>query len=288
MISRAVAASSLSAAFRLTKASGTAALGAGFPRWLKFSRRRKSIMPMKIRIAATTAICALSANMALAQSESASKQTTGKEQSPDSVTCADITAMDTALVPGTLYYIAGYKKGSDAGMSAGQGGGQSAAAGASGATGSASGDSSATTAADGSTVTSDANTSANSAMDKPASDAATAADGSAITRDANTSANSGSSGAASDTTMATDSSATAAGADASASASGGGQSGGGMSADAGGSQAGSAGGDVAIMRVSGMFEIPVEEVITACTDTPEMKAADAIEQKRGAAGSMSN
>ena len=42
------------------------------------------------------------------------------------------------------------------------------------------------------------------------------------------------------------------------------------------------------MRVSGMFEIPVEEVITACTDTPEMKAADAIEQKRGAAGSMSN
>lgn len=217
-------------------------------------------MPMKIRIAATTAICALSANMALAQSESAGKQTTGKEQSPDSVTCADITAMDTALVPGTLYYIAGYKKGSDAGMSAGQGGGQSAAAGASGATGSASGDSSATTAADGSTVTSDANTSANS----------------------------GSSGAASDTTMATDSSATAAGADASASASGGGQSGGGMSADAGGSQAGSAGGDVAIMRVSGMFEIPVEEVITACTDTPEMKAADAIEQKRGAAGSMSN
>lgn len=239
-------------------------------------------MPMKIRIAATTAICALSANMAMAQSESASDKATTKEQTPDTVTCADITAMDTAMVPGTLYYIAGYKTGSDAGMSSGGGSGQMDAADTSKP---ASGDMPATTAADGSTVTSDADTSADSAIDKPASDATTAADGSTMTSDANTSADSGTDATA---PLAADGSAPTPDANGSAAAtSEDTEADSGMAADAGSDQASTANGDVAIMRVSGMFEIPVEEVITVCTDSPEMKATDAIEQKRSESGADS-
>lgn len=216
-------------------------------------------MAPKITIAASTAICALSASMAIAQSGSASDNGTANERSPDTVTCADITAMETALVPGTLYYIAGYKEGSGSGTSMGESSAPTESAEASEA---ASGDAAATTAADGSTVTSDANTSADSDTDETAADAMTSADGSQITSDANTSA----------------------------STTGEGESDSSQAADTAGDQSGTPDGDVTIVRVSGMFEIPVEEVITVCTDSPEMTASDAIEQKRSEsnAGSTSN
>lgn len=58
------------------------------------------------------------------EQETAQDQSSGDSQqdrSAGDITCAEITALDTAQVPGMLYYIAGYDKGSQDGQSAGSG-----------------------------------------------------------------------------------------------------------------------------------------------------------------------
>ena len=162
------------------------------------------------------------------------------DRSSDQVTCADITAMDTRLVPGVLYYIAGYQEGSRAGM-AGAGGGQAAggAESTSGTTSSASGSDTAMSGTDPSSTGGSPANASNGNAASPSSDAAGAA--------------TGGSGATS-------------GEQASASGSG-------------------SGGSMNVVRVTGMFEIPVEQVMVVCGQSPDMKASDAVEQNRGSGAS---
>ncbi len=80
----------------------------------------------------TTAAFVLAAGVASAQSSDT--KATGNEKSPDEVKCHEIVTMDTAVVPATLYYIAGYRSGS--------GGNTGGTSGSSGSSGSDSGTSS--------------------------------------------------------------------------------------------------------------------------------------------------
>lgn len=48
---------------------------------------------------------------AFAQSDNAGGTETGEGKSPDEIVCAELTQMDTAIVPGTLYFLAGYNRG---------------------------------------------------------------------------------------------------------------------------------------------------------------------------------
>lgn len=69
-------------------------------------------MRFSVKLAAMTAVCTLPAAMALAQGQEGASSGSMGERSPDQVTCADITAMDTRFVPGVLYYVSGYREGS--------------------------------------------------------------------------------------------------------------------------------------------------------------------------------
>lgn len=186
-------------------------------------------MRFSVRLAAITAVCTLPATIALAQGQESGTSGNMGDRSPDQVTCADITAMDTRLVPGVLYYIAGYQEGSRAGM-AGAGGGQAAggAESTSGTTSSASGSDTAMSGTDPSSTGGSPATASNGNAASPSSDAAGAA--------------TGGSGATS-------------------------------------------GGSMNVVRVTGMFEIPVEQVMVVCGQSPDMKASDAVEQNRGSGAS---
>ncbi len=120
-----------------------------------------------------------------AQQDQGAHQQQGGERDPAEITCMDLSVMDTAMVPGALYYIAGHRAGS------------------------------------GET--------------------------------------------------------------------GGGSESGGQQADDGspGQQAaGGPGGETQIVRIRGFFEIPIEETIIACAETPDTPVAEVIEEQRaGADGS---
>jgi len=47
------------------------------------------------------------------------EQAAGGQRTADQMTCAEIAMMDTAVVPGTLYFIAGYEEGRGTGMGQG-------------------------------------------------------------------------------------------------------------------------------------------------------------------------
>lgn len=164
-----------------------------------------------------TAACIVTAGMASAQSDDVTAS--GTHKAADEVKCHEIVMMDTAVVPGTLYYIAGYHNGNQKAM-----GGETGASDAS--------------ATDGSTA--------------GASD--TDASGGATDDTAATGTDTGSSDLATDTT---DSNATAGSGDASM--------------------------DVA--QISGFYEIPVEDVLTVCTDEPDRKVSDVVNEKRDSAKS---
>jgi HdeA/HdeB family len=184
------------------------------------------------------------------------------------ITCREIVAMDTATVPGVLYFISGYRAGQQDAMQPGaiqqggmqQGGMQQGGGAASADAGAAGGD--------GQTVGA-----GGAATDTAAAGSPSVGEGSDAMRQANEAAAGNTAGAVTDM----------GGADAAGrpmqnqgtAASAIGQEGGGM---AGG------GGQVQVSRVAGYFEIPVEQTIVACQQSMDQRASDVIEQQRGQAG----
>lgn len=173
-----------------------------------------------------TAACILTASMASAQSGSdTASDTTGTDKTPDQVMCRDIVMMDTAMVPGTLYFIAGYHEGNDQAMKGG----------AEGATGAAASDSGTVPPGTDTTATGDA---------------------------AATGTESDSSDMATDTAQPD---MPASGTDATASDNG----------------------QMQVAHISGFYEIPVADVLTVCTETPDRKVSDVVKEKKDSATSDS-
>ena len=54
---------------------------------------------------------------------------------------------------------------------------------------------------------------------------------------------------------------------------------------AGETAAGSEGEQAEVARISGFYEIPVEDVLTACAETPDRKVSDVVTEKRDSAKS---
>lgn len=159
-----------------------------------------------------TAACIVTAGMASAQSDQGADSQGDK--SPDQVKCHEIVTMDTAVVPGTLYYIAGYRHGSD--KAGAMEGSTDASASDSGST---------ATDATGTDTTGDAMDSGDTAQsDMSASDTDSAASDDAA--------------------------------------------------------AGSDDMQPQIVRVSGFYEIPVEEVMTVCAETPDRNVSDVVDEKK--------
>jgi hypothetical protein len=154
------------------------------------------------------------------------------QRAADQLTCADIATMDTAVVPGTLYFIAGYQEGRGMGM--GQREGDAEITGATGTAATA------------------------GAADQAGSGEAGATTG---TDDG------GATGLAGTGTAATGQDATG---------------GSGSGAAAGGAPA-----QPRIAAVSGFFEIPVEQVMRVCAETPERSVSDVVREE-GGRGSQSN
>ncbi len=250
-------------------------------------------LTFSIRIAAMTAICALPAGAALAQTQE-SEAGSMSERSADQITCADIVTMDSELIPGALYFVSGYQEGSQAGTGgAGMSGGvaDTATGGSTATTGdqggmssnstseaaSASGSGSdggegATTATGDST---DATTSTGAAMpdsaggtsaDEPSG--TTSATGAGMSTGAAAEGDAGLTGGSTTATTA----ATASGGDMT------GQTSGGTSQP----------GQPQVVRVTGLFEIPIADVVTLCGESPEMSVSDAVEQHRNGSGTGSS
>ena len=166
------------------------------------------------------------------QSGQAGQMASAGQRTSDQLTCADIATMDTAVVPGTLYFIAGYQEGRGMGM--GQSEGDAAITGATGTAATAgaadqsgSGQAGATTGTDAGGATGLAGT------------------GTATTGQ--------------DATGGSDSGATTGGASA----------------------------QPQIAMVSGFFEIPVEQVMRVCAETPERSVSDVVREE-GGQGSETN
>lgn len=206
----------------------------------------------------TTTACLMLATTAMAQSDAGQTNAAG-EKTADNITCADIVSMDTAIVPGVLYFVAGYHEGNGSGASDSQA------------------DMSQTTS---NTETGGAESSDPTMSDPGNSDIATYNPATSDTA----SSGSGSSGAADATGSASDTTeAGAASSGTSAAASSGDTA---TSSDT--SQAASAenGADTStsgddkmrVMRVAGLYEIPVEDVLTVCNDSPDDKVGDVVKQ----------
>lgn len=132
-----------------------------------------------------------------------------EEGRADRITCADLIQMDSATVPGTLYFVAGYGQGrKDAGAS--MDGSSSSVAGA---------------AVEGTGGT----TSEESASGDQAADQ----DGDAATGSSSGTASAGT------------------------------------------------GGTPKIRKISGFFEIPVEQITTICGETPDRSVSDVVEEQKG-------
>lgn len=216
-------------------------------------------MRLQTKIAAMSAVCALYAGGALAQSQGAESTGNMGNVDADQVTCADITVMDTQLIPGALYFVAGYGEGSraasgdDASASQSdmaQGGGSEAGSASEPETGTTTETS--TTGSAGGTMSSDSGSST-----EPASGAESS--NGADTGMAHQSA------APNDTTS-------------------GGNTDADMAAEPG-EDARMDGDQPSLVRVTGLFEIPVEEVVTFCGENQDMTVSDAVQQHRNSGGS---
>lgn len=206
----------------------------------------------------TTAACLLVGTSALAQTgaghSGAGQTATDGARSADTITCADIVSMDSAVVPGVLYFVAGYRQGSQTGMNA---------------TG--------TTGTNGAQSMTDTGTGNSASTDSSAS-TGTTGDTSASAMTGTTDQSADTSGAA-DTTM--DSSA-ASGDSANSTMSDTG------SASASADDAMNANDQMRVMRVTGLYEIPVEKIMTVCKDTPDDNLGDVVRQNAQEDASTSN
>lgn len=201
-----------------------------------------------------TAAVALLATPAAAQNNpgaSNSGQTASSgERSARDVTCRELTALDTATVPGVLYFISGYREGERNSAMTGQQSSDSSGGGSSmnqsaDASGSASGSGS---GSGGSTT---------------------------MNQDATGATASGSSGSGSQTGNTTTGSGSA---DMAA------NSGSGAAATTGGT---GTGGTAQISALRGYFDIPVEQTMVACRSAPDQRASDVLDQQRSGGGSGS-
>ncbi len=187
------------------------------------------------------------------------------ERSADQVTCADIVTMDSQLIPGVLYFVSGYQQASMTG-SAGMSGSEMPGG------------------APGSTEVGGAATTGDDAPDagQPA-DAGQSAEADQMTEGessmpAQAEGQEAGTSAPADTTAADSTAADSTAADSTAAGS-----------TAAGSDGTMQGDQPAVVRVTGLFEIPIAEVVTLCGESPEMTVSDAVEQQRtGSSGSSSN
>lgn len=154
----------------------------------------------------TTTACLMLATTGMAQTGT-DQRSTDAARTADTITCADIITMDTAVVPGVLYFVAGFQEGNKAGTDDS----------ASGSSGASSDSASNGTATSGST-------------ESASSDTGAAASG---TTESTAKTNE------SDTTSDE---------------------------------------EMRVMRVSGLYEIPVEKIMMVCNDTPEGKVGDIVKQ----------
>lgn len=190
---------------------------------------------------------------------------------PKALTCADIVTMDPEQVPGALYFVAGYMHGSDAGG---------------------------TDAATMPEATTAPATTAPAATDPAASGADTTAEGAdagamtgtASAPDAGGSAADPGTSAMDDT--ATTGSTTAAPETADAPAATGSATGSATGTDpaapATDATSDMAATETGMVMVDGMFAIPLADVVTMCTQSPEMLVSDALVQHRDGAGTTTN
>lgn len=262
-----------------------------------------------------TAAGLLMASTALAQTGSgqtpADQETMKGHRTADTITCAEITAMDTAVVPDVLYFVAGYQEGNKAGMNgagmngAGMNGAQNmdgspktmSDSASGGASGSDSGtgmngdmaDSSADPAdraASASTAAS-VSTSETSAPDDATGETATSADtGKAGTQSGEATYETTTAGAAeyeagtpAGSTQETGSATDEMAGDTDASA---------KTDMAGTSETGTDGDQMRIMRVAGLYRIPVTKILTICGDRPQDKVGDVVRQNAGPDGKTAN
>lgn len=168
----------------------------------------------------------LAAVPAVAQNDMTGSAASGAGSTADQMTCAELSRMDTAVVPGTLYFVAGYRRGQEDSMNLTD----RVQSGSSDTTGT---DTTAATGADTTTTT----------------DSGATTDGT-------------SDGSSESSTM-TD------------------------NTDTEGTQDMS-NGTAQIGRLSGYFEIPVEQVMTVCGESPDRPVSDVVEEQRGMNGSDSN
>lgn len=185
---------------------------------------------------------------AMAQTDTTGSTASGAETRPDQITCAQLTQMDTAVVPGTLYFVAGYDRGTSDSMNL------------SDPTGTAT-DLSTTTGTD--TATSTTGTDSTSTTGTT-TDLSTATGTDTATSTTGT-----------DTTSAT-------GTDTTASTTGT------ETASTTGTTGSDTGATPQVGRLSGFFEIPVETIVTACADAPERSVSDVVEEQRGMSGTQAN
>lgn len=170
---------------------------------------------------------------------------------PEQLTCADLVAMTPEQVPGTLYFVAGYMHGGNAETSAGS-------------DMTASGGADATTTPDAAT-----DMSAGAGADAAATDSAGADAGAAATTAPAADAQGADAGATTDTPAAADMAADA-------------------PADTGATTPAPGMEFAEMVMVTGMFEIPLEGVMTLCTESPDMLISEVIEQHRDGAGAATN
>ena len=204
-------------------------------------------MTRMLLLASAAVLTTAAANPALAQD---STQSPGAQRGGDEITCREITAMDTATVPGVLYFISGYSAARSDGMS-GQAGGSASNMNDSGVSGADAGS--------GATASSDAGDSNSSSA--AGADSTT---GTAAADAGNTSDTTGSTSQVPDSTGTSSSGSGSATAD-----------------NASGSTSASGKANPQIGMIRGYFEVPVERVVVACKNAPDSRASDVIRQESG-------
>jgi hypothetical protein len=198
-------------------------------------------------------VLALPAGAQTSDGSAATGQDSMGQRNADQMTCADIATMDTAVVPGTLYFIAGYQQGRDSGM-------QEDSADVTGVTG--------TSATPG-------------AADSTGS--GSAATGTTGTGDTTAAGSTGTTGSTDSTGGATSESGTA-GSTETAGTTGQGTTGQGS----GGSASSDASGQAQLAAISGFFEIPVEQVMRVCAESPERSVSDVVREEGSSGTGSSN
>lgn len=202
-----------------------------------------------VLLASAAVLTTVAGNPAFAQDSTQS--TGGAQRGGDEITCREVTAMDTATVPGVLYFISGYSAARSDGM-AGQ------------ESGSASNmndtDVSGADAGSGAAAKSDAGGSNSSSAAGADSTTGTAAADAGSTSDAT--------GSASDVSPASTGTSSSGSGSATADSSSGSSS-----------ASGKANPQIGMIR--GYFEVPVERVVVACKNAPDSRVSDIIRQESG-------